>query len=69
MFHQDAHSWETLKEVDAREMAMAARESSRKLKVLFFTNITGDQCEIYILIESFYYILGLMFIRKEKNST
>ncbi|XVE99625.1 hypothetical protein REPUB_Repub03eG0216100 [Reevesia pubescens] len=34
LFHQDAHLWEPSKEVDAREMAVAARESSRRLQAL-----------------------------------
>ncbi|GMN41422.1 hypothetical protein TIFTF001_010643 [Ficus carica] len=34
LFHQDAHLWAPVKEVDARQMAVAARESSRRLQVL-----------------------------------
>lgn len=34
LFHQDAHLWEPTKEVGAREMAVAARESSRRLQAL-----------------------------------
>nr|AEV46825.1 delta-1-pyrroline-5-carboxylate synthetase [Boehmeria nivea] len=34
LFHQDAHLWAPVKEVDAREMAVAARESSRRLQAL-----------------------------------
>ncbi|KAB1217815.1 Delta-1-pyrroline-5-carboxylate synthase [Morella rubra] len=34
LFHQNAHLWAPVKEVDAREMAVAARESSRKLQAL-----------------------------------
>ncbi|XP_007009199.2 PREDICTED: delta-1-pyrroline-5-carboxylate synthase [Theobroma cacao] len=34
LFHQNAHLWEPIKEVGAREMAVAARESSRKLQAL-----------------------------------
>ncbi|XVF23966.1 hypothetical protein REPUB_Repub13aG0085300 [Reevesia pubescens] len=34
LFHQDAHLWELTKEVGAREMAVAARESSRRLQAL-----------------------------------
>ncbi|XP_057971031.1 delta-1-pyrroline-5-carboxylate synthase-like [Malania oleifera] len=34
LFHKDAHSWSPLKEASAREMAVAARESSRRLQGL-----------------------------------
>ncbi|XP_050387828.1 delta-1-pyrroline-5-carboxylate synthase [Argentina anserina] len=34
LFHQDAHLWCSFKEVDARGMAVAARESSRRLQAL-----------------------------------
>ncbi|MBA0841639.1 hypothetical protein Goarm_004123, partial [Gossypium armourianum] len=34
LFHQDAHLWEPTKEVGAREMAVAARDSSRRLQAL-----------------------------------
>ncbi|KAK6234257.1 hypothetical protein QUC31_006663 [Theobroma cacao] len=34
LFHQNAHLWEPIKEVGAREMAVAARESSRRLQAL-----------------------------------
>ena len=33
LFHQDAHLWLPVKEVSGREMAVAARESSRRLQV------------------------------------
>lgn len=33
LFHQDAHLWTSVKEVGAREMAVAARECSRRLQV------------------------------------
>jgi len=33
LFHQDAHLWALDKEVGGREMAVAARESSRRLQV------------------------------------
>ncbi|KAJ6900285.1 delta-1-pyrroline-5-carboxylate synthase-like [Populus alba x Populus x berolinensis] len=34
LFHQDAHLWLPVKEVSGREMAVAARESSRRLQAL-----------------------------------
>ncbi|NP_001295622.1 delta-1-pyrroline-5-carboxylate synthase [Jatropha curcas] len=34
LFHQDAHLWTPFKEVSARKMAVAARESSRRLQAL-----------------------------------
>ncbi|EEF38154.1 delta-1-pyrroline-5-carboxylate synthase [Ricinus communis] len=34
LFHQDAHIWVPIKEVCGREMAVAARESSRRLQAL-----------------------------------
>lgn len=34
LFHQDAHLWVPVKEVSGREMAVAARESSRRLQAL-----------------------------------
>ncbi|CAK8541731.1 unnamed protein product [Lathyrus sativus] len=34
VFHKDAHVWASIKEVTAHEMAVAARESSRKLQIL-----------------------------------
>ncbi|KAJ9160176.1 hypothetical protein P3X46_025600 [Hevea brasiliensis] len=34
LFHQDAHSWAPVKDFGAREMAVAARESSRRLQAL-----------------------------------
>ncbi|XP_014504925.1 delta-1-pyrroline-5-carboxylate synthase [Vigna radiata var. radiata] len=34
LFHKDAHEWAQVKEVDAREMAVAARECSRRLQAL-----------------------------------
>ncbi|KAF9591259.1 hypothetical protein IFM89_003210 [Coptis chinensis] len=33
LFHQDAHLWTPLKEVGAREMAVAARDCSRRLQI------------------------------------
>jgi len=33
VFHKDAHLWTNIKEVSAREMAVAAREGSRRLQV------------------------------------
>ncbi|KAJ8747353.1 hypothetical protein K2173_012933 [Erythroxylum novogranatense] len=34
LFHKNAHLWASVKEFDAREMAVAARESSRRLQAL-----------------------------------
>ncbi|XP_009351358.2 delta-1-pyrroline-5-carboxylate synthase [Pyrus x bretschneideri] len=34
LFHQDAHLWAPVKEIDARGMAVAARESSRRLQAM-----------------------------------
>nr|AKP99746.1 delta-1-pyrroline-5-carboxylate synthase [Cucumis sativus] len=34
LFHKDAHLWTLVKEVSAREMAISARESSRRLQAL-----------------------------------
>eukprot|EP00261_Vitis_vinifera_P036014 XP_019077257.1 PREDICTED: delta-1-pyrroline-5-carboxylate synthase isoform X1 [Vitis vinifera] len=34
LFHKDAHSWTLVKEIGAREMAVAARECSRRLQAL-----------------------------------
>ncbi|CAN6568859.1 unnamed protein product [Malus baccata var. baccata] len=34
LFHQDAHLWTRVKEIDARGMAVAARESSRRLQAI-----------------------------------
>ncbi|XP_023550848.1 delta-1-pyrroline-5-carboxylate synthase-like [Cucurbita pepo subsp. pepo] len=34
LFHQDAHLWEPQKDVGARDMAVAARESSRRLQAI-----------------------------------
>ncbi|XP_039064418.1 delta-1-pyrroline-5-carboxylate synthase-like isoform X1 [Hibiscus syriacus] len=34
LFHQDAHLWTSVKEVGAREMAVAARECSRRLQAM-----------------------------------
>ncbi|KAK6290520.1 hypothetical protein POUND7_002061 [Theobroma cacao] len=34
LFHQDAHLWTSVKEVGAREMAVAARDCSRRLQAL-----------------------------------
>nr|XP_025638442.1 delta-1-pyrroline-5-carboxylate synthase isoform X2 [Arachis hypogaea] len=34
LFHKDAHKWAPVKEVDAREMAVAARDCSRRLQAL-----------------------------------
>lgn len=34
VFHQDAHLWTLVKEECARDLAVAARECSRKLRVL-----------------------------------
>ncbi|CAJ1801117.1 unnamed protein product [Sphenostylis stenocarpa] len=34
VFHKDAHFWTSIKEVSAHEMAVAARDSSRRLQVL-----------------------------------
>ncbi|GAB4831846.1 Delta-1-pyrroline-5-carboxylate synthase [Ancistrocladus abbreviatus] len=34
LFHQDAHLWAPMKEIGAREMAVAARESSRRLQAI-----------------------------------
>ncbi|KAL6126672.1 hypothetical protein ACLB2K_074718 [Fragaria x ananassa] len=34
LFHQDAHLWCSVKDVDARGMAIAARESSRRLQAM-----------------------------------
>nr|AML23859.1 Delta1-pyrroline-5-carboxylate synthetase [Kosteletzkya pentacarpos] len=34
LFHRDAHLWTSVKQVDAREMAVAARECSRRLQAV-----------------------------------
>ncbi|RHN46210.1 putative glutamate-5-semialdehyde dehydrogenase, Glutamate 5-kinase [Medicago truncatula] len=34
VFHKDAHLWTSIKEITAHEMAVAARDSSRKLQIL-----------------------------------
>ncbi|XP_020208247.1 delta-1-pyrroline-5-carboxylate synthase [Cajanus cajan] len=34
LFHKDAHKWAIVKEVDAREMAVAARDCARRLQAL-----------------------------------
>jgi len=39
LFHKDAHEWAQVKEVDAREMAVAARECSRRLQVSFVSTL------------------------------
>lgn len=39
LFHQDANSWISLTEVGAREMAVAARDCSRRLQVNAITLI------------------------------
>lgn len=36
LFHRDAHLWTLAREVSAREMAVAARECSRRLQVVSF---------------------------------
>jgi delta-1-pyrroline-5-carboxylate synthetase len=33
VFHKDAHLWTSIKEITAHEMAVAARDSSRRLQV------------------------------------
>lgn len=38
LFHADAHQWVDLKETGARDMAVAARDASRRLQVLLPTN-------------------------------
>ena len=38
LFHKDAHEWALVKEVDAREMAVAARDCSRRLQVSFVSS-------------------------------
>jgi len=40
VFHKDAHLWTSIKEITAHEMAVAARDSSRKLQV-----VTYLECE------------------------
>jgi len=35
LFHKDAYKWAPIKEVNAREMAVAARDCSRRLQVSF----------------------------------
>lgn len=37
VFHQDAHMWTVVKEVSAREMAVSARECSRRLQVIYYS--------------------------------
>jgi delta-1-pyrroline-5-carboxylate synthetase len=36
VFHKDAHLWTSIKEITAHEMAVAARDSSRKLQVFTY---------------------------------
>jgi len=42
LFHKDAHKWAPVKEVNAREMAVAARDCSRRLQVSFIPNHLPD---------------------------
>lgn len=65
VFHQDSHLWTIVKEVGAREMAVAARECSRRLQVsktevlksckaisLFFLASTDEVCRLsYIFLQ------------------
>ena len=37
VFHKDAHMWTSIKEVTAHEMAVSARDSSRRLQVINVT--------------------------------
>lgn len=53
LFHRDAHLW--VKQVGARELAVAARESSRRLQVILealyqdpFFSILSDFCLCFI---------------------
>jgi delta-1-pyrroline-5-carboxylate synthetase len=38
LFHKDAHLWFDLKETGARDMAVAARDASRRLQVFYSQN-------------------------------
>jgi hypothetical protein len=38
LFHKDAHLWFDLKETGARDMAVAARDASRRLQVFYCQN-------------------------------
>jgi len=42
LFHKDAHKWAPIKEVNAREMAVAARDCSRRLQVSFIPKHLQD---------------------------
>lgn len=41
LFHKDAHLWVNLKETGARDMAVAARDASRRLQVFFSQNYSN----------------------------
>lgn len=55
LFHKDAHLWTLVKEVSAREMAISARESSRRLQVMKGVNL----CYINTSLTCVWF--GLMF--------
>lgn len=59
LFHKDANSWVLPKEDGAHEMAVAARDCSRKLQVWHAMSITG-----YICYQSlkFSAISGILFL-------
>jgi delta-1-pyrroline-5-carboxylate synthetase len=43
LFHNEANLWECSKEATAREMAVAARDCSRRLQVYFFL----ETCKLF----------------------
>lgn len=47
VFHKDAHMWTSIKEVSAHEMAVSARDSSRRLQVI---KVTYLECEVQGLL-------------------
>lgn len=49
LFHQDAGSWVSFTEVGAREMAVAARDCSRRLQVNAITSAEILHFRLYIL--------------------
>ena len=72
VFHKDAHLWTSIKEVSAHEMAVAARNSSRRLQA---SKVTYLKCEekgslslISLSISNLIYTNFFLVIAKKMNA-
>lgn len=69
IFHKDAHLWTSIKEVSAHEMAVSARDSSRRLQVSEITYIKCEQVHFHEFLYVAIYPILISFWLLPRKST